>query len=363
MNIKKRFSEKINYKNFCLIVLALLLAAMTFTFGYAETAADKSRQAAEAGKKADAMYKKVAEAGKRASELEAAIATNKRKIEEEKVKLDKLQKKVEKQTKSLNDRLSVMYKTGSLGFIDVVLSSENVSELLSNMNMVHEILRNDQELLKSLEDEYKEIKKLKKKQEMREKALIKDKKEIEALKAKYREQAKAYKQKEDQLEAEAAKLAAEAAAAQRAAEQRMRKQNSAARDKDKHVTNSAYVWPLNGAITSPYGMRTHPLFGTSRFHDGYDIGARQGTPIKAVGNGYVTFASVYGGYGNCIMIYIGNGYTTLYGHLSGFAVSNGAHVKKGQTVAYVGSTGWSTGPHLHFSVLKNGAYIDPRSIF
>ena len=76
-----------------------------------------------------------------------------------------------------------------------------------------------------------------------------------------------------------------------------------------------------------------------------------------------TKASYYGGYGNCVMISIGNGYTTLYGHMSGFAVSNGQYVTKGQVVGYIGSTGWSTGPHLHFSLIKNGTYINPMSLF
>ena len=106
-----------------------------------------------------------------------------------------------------------------------------------------------------------------------------------------------------------------------------------------------------------------PIFGTRTYHSGYDIAASTGTPVYAAGSGVVTMASTYGGYGNCMQIYIGNGYTTLYGHLSGFAVSRGAYVKKGQVVAYVGSTGWSTGPHLHYSLLKNGSYVDPKSIY
>ncbi|HEY5161335.1 MAG TPA: peptidoglycan DD-metalloendopeptidase family protein, partial [Gaiellaceae bacterium] len=115
------------------------------------------------------------------------------------------------------------------------------------------------------------------------------------------------------------------------------------------------IWPVQGVLTSPYGMRW------GRMHEGIDIGAAQGTPIYAAASGTVNYAGWEGGYGNLTVIDHGNGLATAYGHQSQLAVSSGQTVSRGQVVGYVGSTGHSTGPHLHFEVRVNGAPIDPLS--
>ncbi len=112
-----------------------------------------------------------------------------------------------------------------------------------------------------------------------------------------------------------------------------------------------FMWPsYTRYITSYFGMRTNPVSGVYKSHDGVDIGAAYGTAIYAAAGGTVVTAGWYGGYGNCVMINHGNGYTTLYGHQSRLAVSAGQTVSQGQVIGYVGSTGNSTGPHLHFEV-------------
>jgi murein DD-endopeptidase MepM/ murein hydrolase activator NlpD len=115
-------------------------------------------------------------------------------------------------------------------------------------------------------------------------------------------------------------------------------------------------------ISSVFGRRKHPVLGTWRTHKGTDYAANSGTPVRAIGDGVVVHAGWRGGYGNTLEIRHRNGYITRYGHLKGFArgVRSGTRVGIGQTVAYVGSTGLSTGPHLHFEVLVNGAQRDPR---
>lgn len=115
--------------------------------------------------------------------------------------------------------------------------------------------------------------------------------------------------------------------------------------------SGGFMWPTyTRYITSYYGMRTNPVSGIYKNHDGVDIGAAYGTAIYASASGTVVSAGWYGGYGNCVMINHGNGYTTLYGHQSRIAVSAGQTVSQGQVIGYVGSTGNSTGPHLHFEV-------------
>ncbi|MFZ4515437.1 MAG: peptidoglycan DD-metalloendopeptidase family protein [Acidimicrobiia bacterium] len=117
--------------------------------------------------------------------------------------------------------------------------------------------------------------------------------------------------------------------------------------------------PVSAPITSSFGPRKHPIFGTVRNHDGIDFGAGMGTPIKAAAGGTVVRAGVLNGYGNVIVLDHGGGISTLYAHQSRFAVSSGERVAVGQVIGYVGSTGFSTGPHLHFEVRLNGRPVDP----
>ena len=118
-------------------------------------------------------------------------------------------------------------------------------------------------------------------------------------------------------------------------------------------------WPVSGEITSPYGYRTHPIWGTTIYHSGIDIGVDEGTPVHAADGGTVVWSGWMGGYGYAVVIDHGNGMSTLYGHNSELAVSEGQDVSKGQVIAYAGSTGNSTGPHVHFEVRISGDPVDP----
>lgn len=125
------------------------------------------------------------------------------------------------------------------------------------------------------------------------------------------------------------------------------------------IVSSGYAWPIAGEITSPFGWRVHPVFGTEKFHTGLDIAADYGDPIVASNSGTVIYADWMGGYGNAVMIDHGGGIVTLYGHNSSLAVYDGQQVAKGQIIAYAGSTGYSTGPHCHFEVRIHGEVTDP----
>ena len=117
-----------------------------------------------------------------------------------------------------------------------------------------------------------------------------------------------------------------------------------------------------GAVSSPYGMRTHPISGKRKMHTGVDFPAGEGTPINAYGAGEVISAGWNGGYGNCVIIDHGDGNHTLYAHASKLHVKRGDYVTQGQRIANIGSTGNSTGPHLHFEYRKNGAHTNPREL-
>jgi len=116
-------------------------------------------------------------------------------------------------------------------------------------------------------------------------------------------------------------------------------------------------------ISSRFGMRKHPILGVWRRHAGTDYAASEGTPIRSIGDGVVTFAGRMGGYGNAIDVRHANGYVSRYGHLRAFAkgMSRGDRVGIGQTIGFVGHTGLATAAHLHFEILVSGRQRDPRA--
>lgn len=133
---------------------------------------------------------------------------------------------------------------------------------------------------------------------------------------------------------------------------------------NKQLKNESYVQgrPLNvGWLSSVYGYRIDPFDGKREFHPGFDFAAKRGSHIHAVAAGVITWAGRRGGYGNMVEIDHGNGLRTRYGHCEKILVHKGDIVKKGQTIALVGSTGRSTGPHVHFEVLKNGHKVNPKT--
>lgn len=134
---------------------------------------------------------------------------------------------------------------------------------------------------------------------------------------------------------------------------------TAAPAKSTTVSSSGFVRPVPGAVSSGFGMRIHPITGQNRMHNGVDMNAAQGDPIRAARAGTVILAGVKGGYGNTIMVDHGGGMVTLYAHQSRLGASVGDRVAAGEVIGYIGSTGQSTGPHLHFEVRIDGNPVDP----
>ena len=133
----------------------------------------------------------------------------------------------------------------------------------------------------------------------------------------------------------------------------------------KSVQKALMKTPINGArLSSPYGMRKHPIDGFNKMHRGTDFAAPTGTPIMASGSGTVTRARWCGGGGNCVKIRHNSTYETIYAHMSKFArgIKEGRKVKQGQIIGYVGSTGMSTGPHLHYEVIVNGKKVNSQKL-
>jgi len=133
----------------------------------------------------------------------------------------------------------------------------------------------------------------------------------------------------------------------------------------KSIQKALMKTPINGArLSSPFGMRKHPIDGFNKMHRGTDFAAPMGTPIMASGDGIIKKAGWCGGGGNCVVIKHNSTYQTVYAHMSKFAKSirKGVRVKQGQVIGYVGSTGKSTGPHLHYEVIVNGKKINSQTL-
>ena len=133
----------------------------------------------------------------------------------------------------------------------------------------------------------------------------------------------------------------------------------------KSVKKALMKTPINGArLSSPFGMRKHPIDGFNKMHKGTDFAAPLGTPIMASGDGVIKKAGWCGGGGNCVVIKHNSTYSTVYAHMSKFAkgIKSGLRVKQAQIIGYVGSTGKSTGPHLHYEVIVNGKRINSQKL-
>jgi murein DD-endopeptidase MepM/ murein hydrolase activator NlpD len=130
----------------------------------------------------------------------------------------------------------------------------------------------------------------------------------------------------------------------------------------QEINGDLFIWPVRGYITSRYGYRPSPFTGVRQFHTGLDIGAVQGSPVRAGMAGRVSAVGFDGVSGNYVVISHHSGYRTLYAHLSVIRTKVGAYVRGGDIIGDVGSTGLSTGPHLHFTVYKNGVTVNPQAL-
>ena len=133
----------------------------------------------------------------------------------------------------------------------------------------------------------------------------------------------------------------------------------------KSLRKALMMTPIDGArLSSGFGMRRHPVLGYNKMHKGVDFAAPTGTPIYAAGDGTIDYIGTKGGYGKFIRLRHNSSLKTAYAHMSRFAkgMGTGTRVKQGQTIGYVGKTGRTTGAHLHYEVLKNGAQVNPRTL-
>ncbi|MBR6556263.1 MAG: peptidoglycan DD-metalloendopeptidase family protein [Clostridia bacterium] len=267
----------------------------------------------------------------------------------------------------LKTRIRVMYENGNVSYLEVMLTSASLSDLLSRADVVNAIVDSDNEKLQDLLEARNAIEEAKqklentktsletKKSELNDKKsqLTKKKNEADALLADLSKQVMSNKQNIAKLEAEEEKIAKEIAAAAKEASNK------------KQYVGGSFLWPLTGytRISSYFGMRTHPITGKYKLHTGIDLPAPKGTPILSANYGTVIRAEYNTAYGNYVMVDHGGNKKTLYAHMSKMSVKKGDEVSKGQKLGEVGTTGYSTGNHLHFEIIINGSQVNPLNYF
>ncbi|WP_188399241.1 murein hydrolase activator EnvC [Sporomusa sp. GT1] len=272
--------------------------------------------------------------------------------------LAKVEKNLAERSQILNKRMRDIYKNGQVNYLDVLFGAADFVDFTTRADLLKRVVNLDMTLVAQVKAERELV--VQKRAE-----LERDKAAITELKA----EAAAKKAIIEARKNDREKVLDDAVSERDTAERAYQELMETSRQIEQMIRRSqkggavegtgALLWPASGPITSPFGWRTHPIFGTQRFHSGIDIGADYGDAIAAADNGTVIFSGWMGGYGKAVIIDHGGGISTLYAHNSELLVEEGYRVYKGQTISRCGSTGYSTGPHLHFEVRENGSPVSP----
>jgi murein DD-endopeptidase MepM/ murein hydrolase activator NlpD len=314
-------------------------------------------------------------ASARLEQTRGELAEVQKNLQTKRAELARTQEDLRIQQDRLNSRAANIYKGGELGYVEVLLSTSRLLDLVNRLDLLTALVKQDEQVLgqikalktkitkekAALQAEEVKLSQVEKKQASQTRKLnalvaeregtidqlddARDAKQAVAEKAE--KDAAAWEQQEDQLLKESSGIEAE-----------LRKLGAGA---PSAKGTGQLMWPVSGRVSSKFGYRMHPISHVRKMHTGLDISAGMGTPIKAADSGSVIFAGWRGGYGKCIIISHGKGLATLYAHQSSLLVGAGRTVGKGEVIGKVGSTGYSTGPHLHFEVRLNGSPVNPLS--
>ncbi len=363
----------------------------------------------ELEKEKDDILKYIEELDKELTKLNDEIDSLNADIKKTGVSLDKARvdlkaaKVVEEDQYSImKKRIQYMYENGNTDYIEIIMKSDNLSDVLNQVEYMSKITEYDNGLL----DKYKKLKQdvsdkennleakaaelnalkeeltyeqgtVKKLASDKNKELAKYEASIDETQALSNEYSSKLEEQEDLIEdllAAERKRIEEEERKKKEAEEKKRQEEAAANannntpqdtnndnDNGSGVKVGGFIWPCPSStrITSPFGYRAQPTEGASTFHKGIDIGASTGSNIVAAAGGSVVTAAYSVSAGNYIMIYHGDGIYTVYMHCSKLLVAVGDEVSQGQVIGLVGSTGVSTGSHLHFGVTVNGTYVNP----
>lgn len=275
---------------------------------------------------------------------------------------------------SLDQRAVNIYKSGGIGYLEVLVNSARLSDLVTRLDFLSFVVQEDERILS-------QVKGLRARVDAERRDLEAQQARIAEVEQQQAEQTSRLEQivaeQESKLGQVEAARAVKRGVVQKAEtdkeswekqEAALKAESDRLRDDLRALTSSVkqtvrgtgeYVWPVQGRVSSPFGYRIHPIFKVRKMHTGIDLSASFGTSIHAADSGVVIQAGWRGGYGKTVVVSHGSGLTTLYAHQSTILVSVGEAVSQGDVIGKVGSTGYSTGPHLHFEVRLNGSPLDP----
>lgn len=299
------------------------------------------------------------------------ITTNLEKIQMEtkttEEKLTNIEESYIMQKNLLEKRLVTLYEEGETSYLDVLLNSKNIVDFISKYYLIGQIAEYDTELLENIKKEKEEIETLEniltERQENLKEIKTEEEKSLVALEnaklvknsymSELTKEELALQEKLDIYKTEVTKLDLQILSL------------TIGENVDSEYIGGEFAWPTPGytTITSPFGMRLHPILKVYRLHNGMDIGAPYGASIVAVNSGVVTTASNLSAYGETVIIDHGGGICSLYAHGSEILVEVGDIVEKGDLIMKVGSSGLSTGAHLHLGISVNGTYVDPYAFY
>lgn len=365
-----------------LLSLILIIALGLDTEAFAGEISEKKeelneieQQQEEVNSNLDQLAAEIREEKTVVKQLQSEIRSKQKDIAATEQEITEIKSDIVERRDGLNNRLRAMYKNGSVGYVDVLLGSNSLSEFLNNIEMIQKIYKADEDTLTILQKQEEE---LNQKQE-----------QLETEKAELDEKVSVSEEKQENLQSDIDILQSKFEELNQQAEglnseiKRLQKENKRKREENRkkvqmhqpstdvepgnidiNADGGPFIWPTTSTyITSEFGYRVHPITGIYTGHTGVDIGASMNSPVYAAASGTVIIASWYGGYGYAVVIDHGNGISTLYGHNSSLNVSVGDEVSQGQVIASSGSTGNSTGPHLHFEVRIDGECVDPMQYF
>lgn len=315
------------------------------------------------------------------AQLDRDISAKEEQISATRLELQAAEETEASQYESMKLRIKYMYEKGDSSYVDLLMESRSLSELLNKAEYIGKISEYDREKLdeyvatkvqiaeteRILEQEHEELLDLQEQTEAKhasvEELLAAKQSELKNVEAQLAEAEQAVSDYEEDLRKQENSIKAIEAEMKRKEEEAKKKAEASGQTyQTRNIGDISFTWPCpaSGRITSNFGARSSPTEGASSNHKGIDIGAPTGTNIVAAASGTVVVSTYSYSAGNYIMINHGGGVYTVYMHASKLLASVGDTVEKGEVIAKVGSTGYSTGPHLHFGIRVNGTYVNPR---
>ncbi len=398
----KRIAAVVAFMLAAIMVFSVIVSAIPYASAASSVSGLKQQLSDIASKKAaiqkqiDALSDQIGEVSEKKAALDEQIELTQDEIDTTENLISQLEDQIDAKTEELAEaedaleektelfctRIRVMYEEGDATYLDVLLASENFSDMLTRIDTMGQIMQYDEQIVQEYTAAKEEIAQKKaslegdKADQESYQASLQDKQdtldtqraEQQQLIEKLNTDLDAQKAESERMDAERAAINDEIAEISRKAAEAA--QNSSSGSGGGSVTvpvSGTFTWPLpgygSGSITSPYGYRIHPISGTKKFHSGIDLGAPSGTPIVAAKSGTVVRSYMSSSYGNYTVIDHGGGVMTAYAHQSKRLVSVGDTVSAGETIGLVGSTGNSTGNHLHFEIYVNGSTVNPMKYF